>query len=507
MKLTQTRLLSSFIVGSACVFGATLYAQDCPPEQLLKLIASDGSDLDEFGNAVALDGSFLLIGADHYDGPFDNSGKAYLHDLTTGDELYTLEPSTTNLENRFGGGVAIEGNYILIGAAFNTNDNGTYAGAAYLFDVATGLETNLFMPEDGQGDDNFGSLVRIDGNIALIGALGDDDMGVDSGSAYLYDLSTGNELFKLTASDGAASHRFGSSGDIENGYAIVGAWQANGGTGAAYVYDVATGTQLHILVPDDGNSGDRFGSGGTIAIEGDFALVGSPSNGGFKGSAYVFDLFTGQQIMKLRGSSVPSFGQFGAAIDWDGDLALISVQSDNVNGSTSGSAYLFDMTTGTEIVKLLPDDGAASDNFGWFVAMQGTIGFIGSVFDDNANGSSAGAAYAFDLAPTGCNATLTVSPEPLIAGQDGTFTVTEANPGENTYLAYSLHGIGSTFVPMLNITLDLNNPKQAGNTQLTNGAGSVEWVLAIPGAAAGRDLWFQAAQFELKSNVIATSVQ
>jgi len=507
MKISQMNMLCVLTVGSAsCMGGATLYAQDCPPEQMHKIIASDGADLDEFGNSVSIDGNYLVIGADHHDGPYDNSGKAYVHDLTTGDELYTLEPSTTNLENRFGGAVAIHGDYILVGAAFNTNDNGTYAGAAYLFDVETGLETNLFMPVDGQGDDNFGSIVVIDGDIALIGALGDDDMGVDSGSAYLFDLSTGTELFKLTASDGFASDRFGSSGDIENGYAIVGAWQANGGTGAAYVYDVATGTQLHVLTADDGASGDRFGSGGTVTIEGDYALIGSPSNGGFKGSAYVFDLITGQQIMKLRGSSVPSFGQFGAAVDWDGDYALISVQSDTVNGSSSGSAYLFDMTTGTEIVKILPDDGAANDNFGWDLAMQGTIGIIGGVFDDNANGDSAGSAYVFDLAPPSCPE-LTISPEPLIAGQDGTFTAINMTPSENAYLVYSLAGFGSTFVPQLNIPLDLRQPKQAGNTQAADGSGFVEWVLPIPGAAVGRNLWLQAAQYELKTNVVATSVQ
>jgi len=505
MKLTQTSLLSSFIIGSTCMCGATLYAQDCPPAELYKVIASDGASDDEFGTAVAIDGNYLVIGADHYDGPFEKSGKVYIHDLTTGDELFVLEPSDSQVDNRFGGGVAIDGNHILVGAMFNTNDNGVYAGAAYLFDLSTGLETNKLMPADGQGDDDFGSFVKIDGDIALIGALGDDDLGTDSGSAYLYDLSTGNELFKLTASDGAAGHQFGFSGALENGYAVIGAWNVNDGDGAAYVFDVATGEELSQLIADDSYHLGS-GAGGTITIEGDYVMIGS-SGTGMRGTVFVFDLTTGLQVAKLTSSSVTLFGGFGSSVDWEGDLALIGARNDSINGSSSGSVFLLDMTTGAEIAKFVPNDGDADDQFGGSLALQETTAIVSSMFDDNANGSSAGSAYVFDIAPTDCNATLSISPEPLIAGQDGTFTVTDANPSESTYLAYSLKGLGSTFIPILNITLDLKQPQQAGNTQSTDATGFVEWVLPIPGAASGRNLWFQAAQFELKSNVVATSVQ
>ncbi|MBL1218098.1 MAG: hypothetical protein D8M59_11455 [Planctomycetes bacterium] len=102
--------------------------------------------------------------------------------------------------------------------------------------------------------------------------------------------------------------------------------------------------------------------------------------------------------------------------------------------------------------------------------------------------------------------TLTVSPDPLVGGQNGTFEVHYMTPSGKTYLAYSLQGRGSTFVNQLNVTLDLVQPKMAGNPKTADGTGSVTWVLPIPGSAVGRSVWFQAAQFEVKSNVVATSI-
>ncbi len=49
----------------------------------------------------------------------------------------------------------------------------------------------------------------------------------------------------------------------------------------------------------------------------------------------------------------------------------------------SGSAYLFDTTTGDQIAKLLPDDGAAIDFFGHSVAISGATAIVGAAWDDD----------------------------------------------------------------------------------------------------------------------------
>ena len=50
------------------------------------------------------------------------------------------------------------------------------------------------LPNDGAMFHQFGSAVAISGNIAIIGASGDDFNGVNSGSAYLFDTTTGLQI-------------------------------------------------------------------------------------------------------------------------------------------------------------------------------------------------------------------------------------------------------------------------------------------------------------------------
>ena len=52
----------------------------------------------------------------------------------------------------------------------------------------------------------FGSAVCVYGDLAIVGARGDDENGVDSGAAYIYQKSdTGwTEMAKLTAPDAGA---------------------------------------------------------------------------------------------------------------------------------------------------------------------------------------------------------------------------------------------------------------------------------------------------------------
>lgn len=94
----------------------------------------------------------------------------------------------------------------------------------------------------------------------------------------------------------------------------------------------------------------------------------------------------------------------------------------------------------------------------------------------------------------------------LAAGQVGSCTVFGGQPNTMTYLAYSLDGLGQTNVPLLNVTLSLRNPIQAGQAKRTNGTGEATFSLPIPGNARGVDVWFQAAQVGQTSNVVATWV-
>ncbi|MEE8153477.1 MAG: FG-GAP repeat protein, partial [Phycisphaerales bacterium] len=117
------------------------------------------------------------------------------------------------------------------------------------------------------------------------------------------------------------------------------------------------GDQLFKLLADDGAAGDIFGW--SVSISSDTAIVGSPSNddnGASSGCAYLFDSTTGQQLFKLLPNDGAALDAFGNSVAISGTTAIVGAVGDDDNGTSSGSAYLFDTTTGDQIAKLLADD-------------------------------------------------------------------------------------------------------------------------------------------------------
>ena len=89
--------------------------------------------------------------------------------------------------------------------------------------------------------DQFGMSVSISGNYAIVGAFGNDDDGSNSGSAYIFNILSGNQLNKFRPSDAGSGDNFGYSVSISGNYAIVGSPNDNLLKGAAYIF---TGTSL-----------------------------------------------------------------------------------------------------------------------------------------------------------------------------------------------------------------------------------------------------------------------
>jgi outer membrane protein assembly factor BamB len=255
------------------------------------------------------------------------------------------------------------------------------------------------VPDDGTEDDYFGWAVGISDGLVLVGARLDDDLGSRSGSAYVFDASTGQQILKLLASDGAESDNFGFAAAIDGGLALVGSPGADGGStdsGAVYVFNASTGEQLMKLVATDGTAGDIFGR--AVAISNNIAVIGAPGdtdNGDFSGSAYLFDLKTGVQIAKLLPHDGVVSDLFGKAVAIDGATVLVGANGHRHDGTRSGAAYVFDAATGHEIAELLPTDPARDAQFGISVAIGGSQVFIGAVRDDD-QALDAGAVYIFD---------------------------------------------------------------------------------------------------------------
>jgi len=95
----------------------------------------------------------------------------------------------------------------------------------------------------------------------------------------------------------------------------------------------------------------------------------------------------------------------------------------------------------------------------------------------------------------------------LRGGEMGQIEVAGARPNQPTWLAASVYGLGSTYIPALNVTLNLDRPMQAGTMMRTDAQGNAVWVLPVPRQASGRTIWLQSVQRENASNVVEVVVE
>ena len=388
-------LLAILVIG---LQAAPIWAEPLDSEIILK--ASDGSEGDNLGQAVAISGSIAIVGADTDDDAGKNSGSAYLFDASTGNELFKLTASDAAPGDLFGHSVAISGNTAIVSAARNS-DAGNFSGSVYVFDVTTGAELLKLTASDAAAGDRFGHGLAISDDRIIVGSYHDDDAGSSSGSAYIFDTTTGDELMKLTASDGAAGDQFGYWTAISGNIAIVGSkYDDDAGTdsGSAYLFDITTGDELFKLTASDGAAGDYFGY--AVSIDGNMAVVGAYNDddvGANSGAVYVFDVNTGRELHKLTASDGAAGDEFGRAFGISGYTVAVGSENNDALGNNSGAAYIYDLTFGDELGKLTASDAAAFDGFGTAVGMNGNLALVGAWLADDPNAANVGRAYAFDI--------------------------------------------------------------------------------------------------------------
>jgi len=261
-------------------------------------IALGDTEISGVVSASGLDTGGLSRGESFFGDGFGGvSSFALFNEETVFDEV-KLTASDGAPGDRFGYSVAVGSGRIVVGAAFD-DDNGSDSGSAYIFDL-DGNELSKITASDGAADDYFGYSVAVGSGRIVVGARDDDDNGLNSGSAYIFDLD-GNELSKITASDGDSGDIFGSSVAVGSGRIVVGAYQHddNGSflSGSAYIFDL-DGNQLSKVTASDGAAYDRFGI--SVAVGSNRILIGlypAPSDpfappGSFEpvqGAAYIYE--------------------------------------------------------------------------------------------------------------------------------------------------------------------------------------------------------------------------
>jgi hypothetical protein len=322
--------------------------------QQAKLIASDGSFLDIFGYSVSLSGNTALVGApqDNDDGPDSGSAYVFVRDVASWSQQAKLTAEDAAAADTFGHSVSVCGDTAIVGAP-SDGDDGPSSGSAYIFvrdDDEWSQQTKLTSLDAEQGD-LFGSSVSVSGDTAIVGAHGGDDGGSSSGSAYIFVREDGewSQQAKLTASDGASGHYFGYSVSVSGDTALVGAYgHDNVGlfSGSAYVFTRHDGewSQQAKLTPSDIEDYDFFGR--SASLSGDKATITSyqdDDRGDNSGSAYVFVRNSGEwtQLAKVTASDGAASDYFGQSASISGDTVVVGADWDDDKGDRSGSAYVY----------------------------------------------------------------------------------------------------------------------------------------------------------------------
>ena len=332
----------------------SVYVYDLDGSNEVKITASDGAADDQFGYSVAVGDSKIVVGVYGDDDNGSLSGSVYVYDLDGSNEV-KITASDGATENYFGSSVVVGNSKIVVGAWGDT-DNGTRSGSVYVYDLDSSNEVKI-TASDGAAYDCFGSSVAIGDNKIVVGAHGDTDNGSNSGSVYVYDLDGSNEV-KITASDGAADDRFSQSVAVGDSKIVVGAYSHNNDNGAVYVYDLDGSNEVKITA-SDGASDDWFGL--SVAVGNDKIVVGTVS-----GSFYVYDL-DGSNEVKITASDGETGDRFGSRVAVIDSKIIVGAYGDDDNVSQSGSVYVYDLD-GSNEVKITASDGASNDYFGLSIA-------------------------------------------------------------------------------------------------------------------------------------------
>lgn len=256
--------------------------------QLLELTHPSPTPGNQFGTAVALDGGLLVVGSVSGASLFDAVNGDWLLDLVPDGGLPVGGTGVATVAGGFGQAVALGGDRIVVGAR-TANGASLYSGAAYVFDTRG---DELAVLSSGPAWSHFGGSVAVDDGRVAVGAQFASPYGKDSGAAFLYDADSGQLITVLDRGDGHIFQHFGSSVAIDGARVVVGAEWDNGGSfssGAAYVFDAPGGTPTSKLKAGDGLANDELGF--AVASGGDVVVVGAPRDdalGDASGSAHVF---------------------------------------------------------------------------------------------------------------------------------------------------------------------------------------------------------------------------
>jgi|GEM_PF-1224557 len=431
---------------------------------------------DQLGHKLNTSGNFAIAGAPGNDAKGNGAGAAALYRRTAdGWDVDTLLLASDGSENdSFGQAVAISGNRVLVGAQRESRLGFFEAGAVYAFERnIAGLwaqQQKLIVPGAGSYD-WLGYAVAMDGDQACMTAPRDDDAGFDAGAVYMLTRGATNWVGsqKLVASDGASGDWFGRAVALEDDLLVVGAHlEGTDDRGAAYVFrkSGSVWTEEARLQPADLSGGENFGwstalNEGRIAIG---AFLADPGGKANAGAVYTYEQDS-SGTWTLRQKLVPAAaapGDFtGISVAMLGNQLLAGAYGADLDGSVSGTAIRYTYTDGVWVEQeSLRGSAAAGQQNGWSVALADGYALVGAPQASLAG--AGGGLIRFFKESSLCGTVLTYPADSLTCSRLVEYPLPQARDN-CAVTSFGLHGgLGSGSLYPVGETIDLYEAKDAG---------------------------------------------
>ena len=286
-----------------CLGAAGVFAQQ--PGSLIQVLPPPAGAAQEsaaLGMSVAMNATYTVAGAPFDDLGGQDSGVVKVFDTATGDLLHVLVNPSPNTGDQFGHAVAISGSRVVVGAC-QGDSSGSSAGRAYVYDLGGSNPTvpvlELSQPAPVAAD-QFGYSVAISGNRVAVSANLDDTGATNTGRVFIYNLAGANPQTPsliIPNPTPVSSDLFGQSISLDGGWLVVGVPQkdlggtSNVGSVELFNLDSATpATPVASLLNPHPAANDTFGN--AVSVSGTRFVAGTSlddATGVNSGRAYDYD--------------------------------------------------------------------------------------------------------------------------------------------------------------------------------------------------------------------------
>lgn len=388
------------------------------------LTSPNATDDGHYGQSIAVSGSTLVVGApgeQAYVGGFFDDGLAYVDNQKTG-ATKVLTARYEGSVGAYGWSVAVDSSFVVVGApGEGYGTTGAYEpGHVFVYNATTFSQVGSYTSPNAQTwynlsderyfTDDFGESVAISGNLIVVGAPGENASGqLAAGHAYVINARTGATIMLASPfPQGAAL--FGGSVAISGDYVMVGApGQGIFGIGGAYLFSAITGDLLETFSSPQPSIGESFGA--SVAISWPTVAVGAPDQtdpnpcptglgAGQCGAVYLFSLVGGPTTTILSPNPT-ALQEFGDSLAISSGLLLVGAPHVASNGATAtGEAFLYSRTTNALITSSFsPPEWPPGAVFGTSVALNATAAFVGAPNERADDFDQAGQGFVFTRIP------------------------------------------------------------------------------------------------------------